>query len=61
MASQTPTGRVVAAARGAGAEGATAPESLRPTDRRGETTLESRWLHHLADGASPVGRSSQAR
>ena len=27
----------------AGAEGATAPESLRQMDRRGDETLESRW------------------
>ena len=49
----TPVGRAHgAASSGArGAEGATSPESLRPTDRSGEATLESR-----RSAASPKGK-----
>lgn len=34
----------------AGAEGATAPESLRQMDRRGDETLESRWATYRDHG-----------
>ena len=38
-----------------GAEGATSPESLRPTDRPGEATLESRRLAASPTGKAPAG------
>jgi len=34
----------------ADAEGATAPESLRQMDRRGDETLESRWATYIDYG-----------
>jgi limonene 1,2-monooxygenase len=54
----TPVGRAVVTASGAGAEGATAPESLRRTDRSGEAHA-GKQPHgprsgRLADGESPA-------
>src|SRR5690606_5645824 len=40
----------------AGAEGATAPESLRPPDRPGQATLESRWFATSPKGKGRAGK-----
>ena len=58
ITSQNPTGRVVITASGANAEGATTPESLRPTDRLGEATLESSRSN---TSGSPTGKTLTRR